>query len=244
MKKLTIVLFLLTGFTLNSFSQNYIAKYQYFAFPGRDSVLLTFNAIEWLYNEYYTPVWETKSENTEALETLQKTPSPQQTFFTFHSLKKNEYLKEERVLGIGRFAVKAPMSRLEWTISPDSTKTMGNYQCLTASANLCGVPIQAWFAPEIPVTCGPDRFWGLPGLIVSIKSADGKLYLELLSLSKTEIAPAKPQIENTVSKEQYWKIEKEGTEKLIRQIQSMGGENSKITISIPATTEQQKCLME
>ena len=35
--------------------------------------------------------------------------------------------------------------------------------------------ITAWYAPEIPVSQGPENYWGLPGLILEV--ADGKTVL-------------------------------------------------------------------
>jgi len=34
------------------------------------------------------------------------------------------------------------------------------------------VTVTAWYAPEIPVSQGPDNYWGLPGLILEVN--DGK----------------------------------------------------------------------
>ncbi|MCL1868304.1 MAG: GLPGLI family protein [Paludibacter sp.] len=242
-----IILVFTAGVILNLFSQNYIVKYQDFVSKDCDSATLIFNATEWIYKEYHTPSAAIVTINGAAVsaddfefsEKLKTQKSPQYTLFSYHSLQANEYLKQ-----LGGYVIQAPMNRLDWTISPDSTKTFGDYHCLMATADLCGVSVQVWFAPEIPVSCGPDRFWGLPGLIVSVKSDDGKIFLELLSLRKTENAPTKPQILKTFTKEQYWEMKKEGEAKLTREILSLNSESSKISVSIPPTTDHDKCLLE
>jgi GLPGLI family protein len=254
MKKVTVILILTAGFVLNLFAQNYIAKYQSFASKDCDSAILIFNATEWVYVEYHIPaatkintvmngteVTADELDNFDIPAEIKNHKSPQYTLFSYHSLYENEYLKQES----GGFVIKSPMRRLEWTISPDSTKTFGVYQCLMAAADLCGVPVQVWFAPEIPVPCGPDRFWGLPGLIVSVKSDDGKVFLELLSLCKSENAPIKPQISNTLTKEQYWEAYKEQTEKIKREIMAIiSNEHGSASVSILPTTDRDKCLLE
>jgi GLPGLI family protein len=35
--------------------------------------------------------------------------------------------------------------------------------------------VTAWYTPEIPVNQGPDKYWGLPGLILEVN--DGKTVL-------------------------------------------------------------------
>jgi len=247
MKKLTLLIFIIF-FALNVFSQNYIAKYQNFADSSCDSVFLMFNATDWLYLEYHTfSSGEIQSDDVDVSEIpeLQNIKSLlHNAFFSYHSLQENQYMKEDGVIGTGKVVIKSSMNRLDWMILSDSTKLVGSYQCLMATADLCGISVQAWFAPEIPVICGPDRFWGLPGLIVSVKSADGSIFLELLSLSKTENKIIKPQVVKTFTKEQFWEIKADGEAKLIRKFASMSNEHSKYSVSIPPTTDREKCLFE
>ena len=98
MKKINIFLFLSTVFVLNSFSQNYIAKYQNFTSEECDSVLLIFNASEWFYISYYTPAAkelnivqngvEISADNFDEIpENLRKTKYPPYNLFTYHNLK-------------------------------------------------------------------------------------------------------------------------------------------------------------
>ncbi|MDE6299756.1 MAG: GLPGLI family protein [Muribaculaceae bacterium] len=62
----------------------------------------------------------------------------------------------------------------EWEIIPDSTKTILGYECIKAVCDYHGRQWTAWFAPEIPVSDGPWKLCGLPGLILGAEEAEGK----------------------------------------------------------------------
>lgn len=48
----------------------------------------------------------------------------------------------------------------------DSTKTILDYPCQMATCDFRGRQWTAWFAPDIPISDGPWKFGGLPGLIM------------------------------------------------------------------------------
>jgi GLPGLI family protein len=53
-----------------------------------------------------------------------------------------------------------------------------NYGCHRTSKE---VTITAWYTPEIPVSQGPEGYWGLPGLILEVN--DGKTTILCSKLS-------------------------------------------------------------
>ena len=53
----------------------------------------------------------------------------------------------------------------EWAIT-DSVKNIIGYECFKATTDFKGRQWTAWFAPEIPVSDGPWKLHGLPGLIL------------------------------------------------------------------------------
>ena len=57
--------------------------------------------------------------------------------------------------------------RMEWKID-SVTKTVGKYECIKATMSFRGRNYTAWFTPGIPVSAGPWKFNGLPGLIVEL----------------------------------------------------------------------------
>lgn len=65
-----------------------------------------------------------------------------------------------------------PSDEMQWTLLPDSTNVILEYDCNLAESDYHGRHWKAWFAPEIPLCFGPWKLHGLPGLILKAE-ADG-----------------------------------------------------------------------
>lgn len=72
----------------------------------------------------------------------------------------------------------------EWEIS-DSTRTVLGYECIKAVCDYHGRKWEAWFAPEIPVSNGPWKLNGLPGLILSATTDGGEYSFIATGLEQT-----------------------------------------------------------
>jgi GLPGLI family protein len=55
---------------------------------------------------------------------------------------------------------------INWIINKKDLKKINGYVCNRATTHFRGRDYEAWFTPEIPVTFGPFKFKGLPGLIL------------------------------------------------------------------------------
>ncbi len=73
----------------------------------------------------------------------------------------------------------------EWQIR-DSTKTVLEYSCQMAVCEFRGRQWTAWFASEIPVSDGPWKFSGLPGLIMEVYDRGWQYHFTIVGLEKTE----------------------------------------------------------
>ncbi|WP_040281240.1 GLPGLI family protein [Psychroserpens damuponensis] len=64
--------------------------------------------------------------------------------------------------------------------------------------------VEAWYAPQIPVSHGPSEYWGLPGLILEISAGDTTMLCSKLIINPEDIiaieAPKKGQ---EISKKAY-----------------------------------------
>lgn len=86
------------------------------------------------------------------------------------------------------------------------------------------ITITAWYAPEIPVSQGPENYWGLPGLILEVN--DGKTTVlcskvVLNTKEKTDIkAPTKGKV---VSQKEYDEIVVKKMEEMREMNQGRGG---------------------
>jgi GLPGLI family protein len=65
------------------------------------------------------------------------------------------------------------LSNLDWKILPE-TKKIAGFTVQKAKTSYAGRHYTAWFTSEIPISDGPYKFNGLPGLIVKMK--DDKAY--------------------------------------------------------------------
>jgi GLPGLI family protein len=59
----------------------------------------------------------------------------------------------------------------DWELH-DDTLTVCGYLCQKATCRFRGNDFMAWFAPELPVSNGPWKFGGLPGLILKVYDHD------------------------------------------------------------------------
>jgi len=99
-----------------------------------------------------------------------------------------------------------------WKIKNDMKEIAGHI-CMNASFydTVRGKEVIAWFALDLPISIGPDRYCGLPGMILEINEANGAVVYTavsvLLSDEKVEIAkPAHKKRTKIITQEEYNKI--------------------------------------
>jgi GLPGLI family protein len=88
----------------------------------------------------------------------------------------------DRITSTG-YRYEEPAGSLNWTITP-ATATVAGYACLRATASYGGRQWEAWFTREVPVSEGPYKFYGLPGLIVKVSDTRQHYVFELAKLTK------------------------------------------------------------
>lgn len=82
---------------------------------------------------------------------------------------------------------------IDWTIL-HNRKMIANYSCQNATAKFRGRNYEAWFTTEIPISVGPYKFGGLPGLILEIQDSDQNYTFKCVGLKKlTSSQPIKSQ---------------------------------------------------
>ncbi|MBZ9632375.1 GLPGLI family protein [Salegentibacter sp. LM13S] len=101
-----------------------------------------------------------------------------------------------------RFKYTEQLPLQEWEIHPE-TKEISGYNVQKATTTFSGRDYIAWFTSEIPISDGPYKFSGLPGLIIEI--ADTKNYYHFKLSGFKEI-----ETEATVSidEDRYTKVSK------------------------------------
>jgi GLPGLI family protein len=82
-----------------------------------------------------------------------------------------------------------PKNLFNWTITSEKA-TIAGYNCQKATTEFGGRKYEAWFTSEVPVSEGPYKFSGLPGLIVKVSDTRNHYTFELISLKQPK-DPAK-----------------------------------------------------
>lgn len=129
---------------------------------------------------------------------------------TGEAIEKNEFF--------GRvFLIEDEKSEIEWKITSEM-KMVGQYQCMKATYMRDTIPVAAWFTPQIPVSLGPGRYRGLPGMILRVEVNDGQqtitaTNLDLRALTAEEAIEV-PSKGKKVTREEFREIMKEKMEEM------------------------------
>ncbi len=76
--------------------------------------------------------------------------------------------------------------KLEWDLLNDK-RTIHGYSCKKANVNYGGREWTAWYSTSIPLSAGPYKFKGLPGLIVLLYDTDRYFEYELTTIIKKPV---------------------------------------------------------
>lgn len=135
-----------------------------------------------------------------------------------------EYSSQRDLFG-KQFLIKDTLQSFNWQLS-DEVKIIGNYTCFKAISTIpivdkiekskdSATTITAWYTIEIPVTHGPEMFWGLPGLILELKTENRALLCSKIELgSKETITITPPKKGKIVTQEMFDKIFAEKTKEI------------------------------
>jgi GLPGLI family protein len=121
-------------------------------------------------------------------------------------VKHNVYKDESKTyisnyLGRNYYTYESP-DKLDWQIDNKTTSTIGGYKCNKAVVNVGGKKFIAWFTYDIPISDGPYKFRGLPGLILKINEANNYIGFELISINKKSL-PIEQKKGLIISKDQF-----------------------------------------
>lgn len=68
-----------------------------------------------------------------------------------------------------------------WKIHEEKD-TIADFNVIKATTRYGGRNYVAWFCPEIPISQGPYKFYGLPGLILKLHDEDGYFHFNFVSI--------------------------------------------------------------
>lgn len=200
--------------------------------------VLTFNREESIYKEEEK---ETTSSNEGRGSRFRAMMSSFAPGIQYKNVKEELFLQDQEFFG-KQFLIKDDLPKLEWKMAKE-TKQIGKYMCFKATATKTlgttidptsfrrprgdeqeaeekddkpkKIEVVAWYTMEIPVSQGPEEYWGLPGLILEIHAGKNTLLCSKIVLNtenKEEIIiPSKGK---KVTKAQYDKIAAKKVEEL------------------------------
>lgn len=110
----------------------------------------------------------------------------------------------------------------QWKIT-GKQKMILDFPCQEATMIRDSLPVSAWFTPAIPVPAGPANYVGLPGLILSVDSDNGKNVIIATSVDFSEVSKDKldkPNKGKKVTREEFDQIVED-------KMKEMGAEGGK-----------------
>ena len=147
----------------------------------------------------------------------------------YKNMKENRFTSQSEVFG-KKFLVKDTLRTLDWKLE-NETKNIGNYTCYKATltrtvevvesgisvngdkdlnANddeepeMRDITVTAWYTPQIPVNNGPERYQGLPGLILEVNDGQQTIVCSKVVMNpEDKVSVKEPEKGTKVNQEKF-----------------------------------------
>ena len=160
------------------------------------------------------------------------------------------YLQEQEMMG-KEYLIQDKAEPFGWELS-EETKKIGNYTAQKASFTKIvdsrrfstgmtemenvkdTLQVTVWFTPEIPVSHGPENYYGLPGLILEVQNQGRTLICEKIELnpSADPVEIEKPSKGKVITQAEFKTIQEEGMKQMMNRYQGKPGGEATMTIRI------------
>lgn len=160
----------------------------------------------------------------------------------YKNLKDKRYANKVELLSKG-FLIKDELPKYDWEMT-GKTKTIGTYTVYEAkwtreednlsismvngeskeTSSKVKRTTTVWYTPQIPISNGPDNWWGLPGLILEVN--DGRRTIvctEIVLNPADKIEISEPLKGKVVTQEKFEKISREKTREFMNKSRTRGG---------------------
>ena len=133
---------------------------------------------------------------------------------TYKNYKTQEVNIIDRIILVGQFVFTDELKPQNWEIQTDTMTILG-YHSQKATCHYRGRDWIAWFTSEIPISEGPWKFYGLPGLITKVADDKGHYSFTLTGFQEIEepIDTDIPKKAEKTTREKFikaWRQEEEG----------------------------------
>lgn len=157
----------------------------------------------------------------------------------YKNIANDIYARQNELMG-KTFLVKDTLAKLDWKLEKES-KMIGQYAAFKATAvrkieqnpweamrrsrnqdsdtTAASAPtemvITAWYTPQIPVSQGPDEYWGLPGLILEVSAGQTVILCNKIVINPQDgLDIEMPKKGDEVTREEYEQILAEKTKEM------------------------------
>jgi GLPGLI family protein len=143
-------------------------------------------------------------------------------------------LSMRRLLFKEAFIAKESLPVIHWKILQEERKISG-YTCKKAVTHFRGRYYEAWFAPDLPVSDGPWKLHGLPGLILEAYDKDKEIQYLFVSIkfpypvSNDIIQPKKGA---PISFEAFKNIEQTQADKMIKMVKASMDRKDEVDVKV------------
>ncbi|GAB4132616.1 MAG: hypothetical protein OHK0045_24510 [Raineya sp.] len=156
-----------------------------------------------------TPTQEVKGKDRNGNEITTNLKLGSKEGFKFYKNLKNNQLISTEAIFDKVFVILDTLKGISWNINFDKVKQIGNLTCTEATANYRGRKYTAWFTTQIPISQGPWKLYGLPGLILEAYDSTRQVnfFFKNLSLEEKNITEKliPPPTKNVISFQEYKK---------------------------------------
>ena len=105
----------------------------------------------------------------------------------YRNLEQGKFTTYSTVFG-SHYLITEDITIPEWTMYEDSTITVLGMECKKATTNFRGRYWEVWYTEEIPISQGPWKLCGLPGMILKANSPKFML-IEAISIKNKNLEP-------------------------------------------------------
>lgn len=214
MKKITLIIFLLTVINLKSQeicgsinykTKGYITTYSIMNF--NENFSYNRELVVKLTKDEKEKINQESGNTTTNIIVGSKNLEP---FFEYND-RTNFYFNEEYIDGTIDI-IKEDKRKWNWNILPD-TKKIGEFICKKATTNFRGSDFTAWFTSEIPLPFGPWKAKDLPGVILELYDGNNLIHITttnvtLKSKNKCKIPVDKKKLNTAITIKGFLKKQK------------------------------------
>lgn len=129
----------------------------------------------------------------------------------YMDINKDMAISQESILD-RTFLIKETIKKYSWDITTETKEILG--KSCTKAILKDNSSIVAWFTTEIPVSFGPMGYYGLPGLILQMKTENKDYLIQNVTLPKENLLIEPPTKGKEITREEFEILKKKKQENL------------------------------